>query len=125
MILGVGIDLAEINRIKKAILRHKDYFIRRVYTPSEKDYCFSKKDPYPSLAVRFAAKEAVFKALGRGWPTIFFKDVEIRRDHAGKPSVSLSGTAAALAASKGRYRIHLSLSHEAGYAAAVAVMEAY
>ncbi|OFW22057.1 MAG: holo-[acyl-carrier-protein] synthase, partial [Acidobacteria bacterium RIFCSPLOWO2_02_FULL_59_13] len=67
MIVGIGVDLIEVSRLRLAIERHGERFLRRVFTPAEIAYCQSKKNPYERFAARFAAKEAAMKALGTGW----------------------------------------------------------
>jgi holo-[acyl-carrier protein] synthase len=70
MIVGIGIDIVEISRLRRALERQGDRFIRRVYTETEQEYCRRHRDPAPYFAVRFAAKEALFTALGTGWPSV-------------------------------------------------------
>jgi len=123
MILGIGIDLTETRRIKELIKKHGASFLDRVFTEGEKSYCLGKMDPYPGFAARFAAKEALFKALGQGWPALSFTDVRIHRDDAGKPHIRLSGKALTAAERVGYARIHLSLTHENDYAQAMVILE--
>ena len=115
-ILGVGTDIVETGRVEDLCEREPG-FAERVFTRSELDYSLSKDCKYLHLSARFAAKEAVAKALGRsfGW-----KDVEVVNNSRGKPEVNLHGRAKAAA---GNARIHLSLSHTRHYACAVAVVE--
>jgi len=119
--LAVGVDLVEIARIDRAIGRWGDRFLQRVYTPAEIAHCRGR---VPELAARFAAKEAVSKALGVGiwWQGgIGWTDVEVRQDRLGKPEVSLSGRAAERAQALGLHVWAVSLSHSEEQAIAVAV----
>ena len=78
MIVGLGIDISEVNRIREAIERHGEAFLKRVYTPSEIAYCKKHRDPYERYAARFAAKEAAMKALGTGWSRgVRWVDIEV------------------------------------------------
>src|SRR3990172_2919217 len=122
MIKGIGIDIIEIHRIKKAIVRRKR-FTERVFTESERDYCLSKPSPHLHFAARFAAKEAAVKALGTGMRGYKWTDFEIRRDKWGRPYLRLSGNAAELARERGvcDIFISLSLSRESAVASAIAV----
>src|SRR5208337_1757740 len=92
MILGLGMDLIEIERVKQAHLKHGQRFIDRLFTPQEARYCLKKKDPYPSLAGRFAAKEAVIKAFSHGFGGRWkWTQIEVVREPSGKPALKLSG----------------------------------
>lgn len=92
MIIGTGVDIVEIERFRKAIDRSRDRFITRIFTPAEQQYCSSHRDPVPHYAVRFAAKEAAFKALGTGWAKgVTWLDVEVRREKPEAPGIVLSG----------------------------------
>lgn len=120
MIEGIGTDIIEIARLKKAIARHGDHFLRRIFTDPEIEYC-SKKATVESFAVRFAAKEALFKATGLGWREgLSWKDFEILNDSYGKPIVHLYGKARELLVGK---KIHLSLSHSQTMASAFVIIE--
>ena len=124
MIIGTGVDLVEIERFRKVIERLKDRFILRVFTPGEHQFCKEHRDPVPHYAVRFAAKEAVFKALGTGWAKgVTWLDVEVRRERLDAPAVVLSGEAQRLSTAKGASLVHLSLSHSEHFAIALAVLE--
>src|SRR5689334_1545356 len=103
MIVGHGIDIVETARIGKLIHDHGAHFLDRVFTPGEQEYCSaSKKRPLKRYAGRFAAKEAVLKALGTGWRGgIAWTDIEITRDLSGQPRVLLSGECARIAAGLG------------------------
>jgi holo-[acyl-carrier protein] synthase len=124
MILGTGIDLVEIQRIRDALARHGEAFARRILTQAEWDYCTQHADPAPCLASRFAAKEAVSKALGCGiGPTLGWHDIEIVRLPSGQPTVRMSAEGNRQVEALGGRRIHLSISHERGHAAAIAILE--
>ena len=121
MIKGIGTDIIEISRIKNVIEKRPEGFCDRFFTEEEKQYCQLMKDPYPHYAVRFAAKEAVVKALGTGFRGMKFTDVEVTRDKAGKPSVQLHGKALEIARGKEIIKIELSLSHSKDSAVAFAI----
>lgn len=124
VIVAVGVDLVELDRIERLLDADGERFLARVFTPAEQAYCFGKAKPVPSLAARFAAKEAVMKCLGTGWTQgVGFAQIEITRDAAGQPSVQLSGRAADAAALRHISGFRLSLSHgeHAAIAFAVAV----
>lgn len=124
MVLGLGTDLTEIQRIEKSIERFGERFLTRVYTASEIAYCQRKKTSAESFAARFAAKEAGAKALGTGMSNgVGWQELEVRRTSAGEPSLHLTGRAAELARRMGVRRISLSLTHTGGIALAVVVME--
>ena len=121
MVAGIGIDVVAVSRIKRAAARSGGRFLNRVYTGREREYCLARRDPYPCLAARFAAKEAVFKALGNGLANCRWQDVEILQAPTGTPFVRLSGGAAAIARALGVKQVLVSLAHEKEYAAAFAV----
>lgn len=124
MIVGIGVDVIEIARIRETLERQGDRFLRRVYTQLEKDYCNVRRDPVPHYAVRFAAKEAVFKALGTGWSGgIRWQDVEVRREEGRAPTIMLYGQAEQRSRSLGASTIHVSLSHSRNSAVAIAILE--
>lgn len=110
MIMGIGVDIIEINRIERAIKRRPN-FQYRVYTKEELEYCLAKSNPWPSLAVRFAAKEATLKAIGHGISQCGLQEIEIVKGESGPPLLRLHGQALALAQEKGINVWHLSLSH--------------
>ncbi len=92
MIFGIGIDIIEISRIKRSIEKFDKFFLNKIYTQTELDYCFSKKNKYQHFAARFAAKEAIAKALATGWSKGFrWKDIEIFNEKSGMPNVTLHG----------------------------------
>lgn len=124
MILGLGIDLTEVARIRASHERFGDRFVRRVFRDSEIEYCLAHRDPAPYLAARFSAKEAVSKAFGTGiGAELGWHDIEVVRLGSGQPTVRLHERGAALLASRGGRLIHLSLTHTVDHAAAVAVIE--
>ncbi len=112
MIKGNGIDIVEIHKLEGAVKRWGDVFLKRVYTEKELAYAQSKRHPMQHLAARFAAKEAIFKALGTK-PNIAFKDIEIYHDKFGKPMCRIRNK---------RSLISLSLSHTENYAVACAII---
>ena len=121
MIQGIGVDIIEIKRIQSSIEQFGDTFLRKIFTDSEIAYCRARKNPVQHFAARFAAKEAVSKALATGWAGEFeWKNVEVMNELSGKPTVLLHGsTATALAKSV----VHLSLSHSDISVVAFAVIE--
>jgi holo-[acyl-carrier protein] synthase len=120
--LAHGIDIVEVPRIARMLREHGERFLERCFTAAEREYCLAGKRRDEHLAGRFAAKEAVLKALGTGWKNgIAWTDVEVVRDQSGAPSVRLHGPAARLAAERGIGVWSLSLSHTAGYAVASAI----
>ena len=124
MIVGIGIDTVEIGHIRDSHERHGDRFIERILLPAEIDYCLRHKDPAPSLAARFAAKEAISKAFGTGISAeLGWHDMEVAKRDSGAPYVILHGTGQALLESRGGGVIHLSLSHTAHQATAMALLE--
>ncbi len=124
MILGIGVDHVEVERLKDICVRWSDKFEKRVFTKGELDYCNNKGSRYQSLACRFAAKEAIFKALGTGWSFgLRWQDVEVVNDSLGKPNISLTGGAQRFAEQLGVKKTFLSLSHTKQYAVAYVVLE--
>ena len=122
-VIGIGIDQVEVQRVRDAIDRHPHRFPVRVYTDAEIDYCRRGAHAAQRFAARFAAKEAVMKALGTGWSAgVTFRDIEVLRSDAGAPSIRLAGEARRLAERLGVDRIHLSLTHTAGQALAMVVL---
>ena len=121
MILGTGIDIIEISRIKAAIIRKS--FIHRVFTIHEQEYCESRGvQKAASYAARFAGKEAVMKGFGTGLAGGSLQDIEIRLNDRGCPYVELTGQFAALAKEMKVSKIHISLTHAREYAAAQAIL---
>ena len=124
MIVGTGVDLAEVPRIRAAIERYGRRFIERIYTPAEIAYVERKANRYERFAARFAAKEAGAKALGTGIGSgVSWLDLEVLREPGGRPVLSLSGRAAQRAKQLGVARVCLSLTHSRDTALAVVVME--
>jgi holo-[acyl-carrier protein] synthase len=122
MILGVGVDVCDVRRLRRAMERRG--FRERVFDDAEIRDCESRARREPHYAARFAAKEACFKALGTGWGGgVAWKDVIVRRDGGGPPRLDLQAGAARAAADLGVARTHLSLSHEGDYAVAMVVLE--
>lgn len=124
MIIGMGVDLAEVERIQAAIERHGETFLKRVYTLKEREYCEQFKNKYERYAGRFAAKEATMKALGTGWGRgVRWVDLEVVRERGGKPSVALAGEAGKIAERMGVKNIALSITHTATMALAQVIFE--
>lgn len=124
MILGSGIDIIEVQRVEAACEKFGDRFLRRILRPSELAYCLSHKSPGPFLAARFAGKEAISKAFGTGiGRQLGWQDMEICRKASGEPFVVLHGKGQTLLRERGGRIVHLSLSHTAKHAAAVAILE--
>jgi holo-[acyl-carrier protein] synthase len=125
MVLGVGTDLMETKRIEVSIDRYGERFLERVFTTGEIAYCLrKKKNAAESFAARFAAKEAGAKALGTGISRgVTWKELEVRREENGRPTLHLSGRAAELAGAMGVRRMQLSLTHSRELAMAVVVVE--
>jgi holo-[acyl-carrier protein] synthase len=119
---GVGIDAVDVLRLRRALER-RPRLAERVFTDAERAYAATAADPGPRLAARFAAKEAVAKALGVGIGAVAWRQVEVVRDGRGAPSLALAGEAAALSARRGVTRWHLSLTHTDTLAVASVVAE--
>jgi holo-[acyl-carrier protein] synthase len=118
MKLSSGVDIIEIERVAAVIDRHGQRYLERVFTPGERELCGKRVE---SLAARFAAKEAVSKALGCGIGEVSFQDIEVLQDERGAPVLNLIGPAAERAAELGLNQWSLSLSHSAGHAIAMVV----
>ncbi len=124
MIVGSGIDIAEVPRIAAVIERFGARFLRRVFTPDEIRYCDARHNRAERYAARFAAKEAALKALGTGLRGgIAWKQVEVRREAGGRPTIAFTGAAAGYAAKLGARHIALSLSHTQQHAIAQVILE--
>jgi holo-[acyl-carrier protein] synthase len=124
MILGTGVDLAEVPRIRSAIERFGERFVRRIYTPLEIAYVDRKANRFERYAARFAAKEAGMKAIGTGWDHgVTWKDIEVSNLPSGQPTIRLHGVAAQIAEKMGVKRISLSLTHTAELAMAHVILE--
>lgn len=120
-VLGLGNDIIEISRIRKSIERHGAHFLNRLFTEKEQDICYKHQDSAPHFAGRFAAKEAIAKALGTGFGAdVAWHDIEVLSDERGKPVVHLSE---GLKASFKNPHLLVSISHSTDYATAVAIWE--
>jgi holo-[acyl-carrier protein] synthase len=121
-IIAHGVDIVECARVERIWRDHPKPFLNRIYTLSEQEYCLNCKTPVLRLAGRFAAKEAVLKALGTGWRGgIEFRDIETLPDPLGKPLVTLYGKTAELARTLGIDHVLISISHAGEYAVASAI----
>ena len=124
MIIGIGADLAEVHRLREAIERHGERFLQRVFTPLEITYCQAHRNSAERFAARFAAKEAMMKALGTGWRRgIRWRDIEVFNAAGGKPELNLSGKAREIYLALGGKHILLSLTHTDDYALAQVIIE--
>jgi holo-[acyl-carrier protein] synthase len=124
MVLGLGTDLIEIERVQASMDRFGERFLDRVFTAGEIAYCMRKKQPAESFAARFAAKEAGAKALGTGISRgVSWKEIEVTREIGKRPMLHFSGRAGELAKRMGVRRVQLSLSHSRKLAMAVALVE--
>jgi holo-[acyl-carrier protein] synthase len=124
MIIGTGIDIAEVPRIRAAIVRFGARFLARIYTEGEIRYCQSKANREERFAARFAAKEAAMKALGTGWSHgVRWRDCEVARMPGGRPTLKFHGRAGEIAARLGVQNVSLSLTHTADQAMAQVILE--
>ncbi|MGA2131626.1 MAG: holo-[acyl-carrier-protein] synthase [Bryobacteraceae bacterium] len=124
MIVGTGVDLAEVPRIRQAIDRHGARFIERIFTPAEIAYVQRKANRYERFAARFAAKEAGMKAIGTGWRHgVRWQDFEVANLPTGKPTLRFHGQAARFADALGVRNVALSLTHTAELAMAHVILE--
>ena len=124
MIVGTGIDIAEVPRIRQAIARFGDRFLHRIYTAGEIRYCDSKANRVERYAARFAAKEAAMKALGTGWSHgVRWRDCEVLRMPGGRPTIAFHGRAGEIATKLGVKNAALSISHTAEQAIAQVILE--
>lgn len=124
MILGTGVDLAEVNRIRDAIARYGQRFVRRIYTPIEIAYVERKANRFERYAARFAAKEAGMKAIGTGWRRgVTWQDFEVANLPSGRPTLKLRGRAAEIAAEMGIKSVSLSLTHTSELGMAHVILE--
>ena len=124
MIVGMGIDIAEVPRIQAVIESQRERFLRRVYTPQEVAYCEQFKNKYERYAGRFAVKEAAMKALGTGWSRgVRWVDVEVMRQRGGRPTLVLHGEARKIADRLGVKHIAISITHTAEQAFAQVIFE--
>ena len=121
-IIGIGTDITECLRIAKMVERHADLFLNRVYTPKEIRYCQGRKQSTEHFTGRWAAKEAILKALGTGWRRgIAWRDVEIRNEASGQPVVAVRGGVKEVVEQLGITKLLVSISHCRTYATAYAV----
>jgi holo-[acyl-carrier protein] synthase len=123
-ILGLGMDLVQVDRVKELIERRGERALARLFTPGERAYCERRGGRAVHYAGRFAAKEAVMKLLGTGWTRgVRWVDIEVERESGSAPRIVLHGETARIAAAMGIARVHLTITHDAGLAAAVAIAE--
>ena len=121
MVFGIGIDIIEIDRIKSSVEKYGDHFLKKIYTQTELDYSMSKGNKYQHLAARFAAKEAVFKALSTGWSKdVGWQDIEIYNEPNGMPLVKLKGDLESFLTNGKNLKI--SMSHSRDYVTCVAII---
>ena len=124
MILGTGIDIIEVERIRASHEKFGERFTRRILLPTEIEYCLRHKDPAPFLAARFAAKEAISKAFGTGiCAKLGWLDMEVAKRSSGEPYVVLHGKGKELLEARSGSTVHISLSHTAYTASAMAIIE--
>lgn len=124
MILGIGTDVIEVSRIRQALDKYGERFMRRLFTAAEIEYCTSRKNAALHYAGRFAAKEAAFKAMQRGWGgEISWKDVEITNLPSGAPQITFSGKALEIMTEKKMTRAFVSISHVEEIATAIVILE--
>ena len=121
MVIGIGIDIIEIDRVRESVDKYGDHFLQKIYTEKELKYCLNKSDKYQHLAARFAAKEAVYKALSSGWDkNIGWKNIEITNLPNGMPVVTLNGEVRKFLSDQKNLKI--SISHSRDYVASVAII---
>jgi holo-[acyl-carrier protein] synthase len=124
LIVGLGVDIAEVQRVRAAIDRRGQTFLRRVFTPAEIAYCEKHRNKYERYAGRFAAKEAAMKALGTGWRRgVRWQDIEVVREPSGKPSLALRGIAGQIAKRLGVKNISMTITHTTEQALAQVIFE--
>jgi holo-[acyl-carrier protein] synthase len=124
MIIGTGVDIAEVPRIRESIERFGERFLRRIFTEGEISYCEAKATRFESYAARFAAKEAGMKALGTGWSRgVRWRDIEVVRPKGQRPTLQFHGQAGAIAAKLGSRNISLSITHTSEEALAHVILE--
>ncbi len=120
-VFGIGTDIIECSRIEDMIAKHDKIFVDRVFTPDEIEYCSGRKASSQHFAGRWAAKEAILKAIGTGWAKgIKWTDIEIRNEPGGQPIVNLTGAALEICRSKGVTTVLISISHCKAFATAFA-----
>lgn len=121
MVIGIGIDIIEIDRIKESVDTYEDHFLNKVYTGNELKYCLSKKNKYQHLAARFAAKEAIYKAISSNWDSeLSWHDMEIINAPNGMPEVKFKGSLEKFLSNEKSLKI--SMSHSRDYVACVAIV---
>ncbi|HLG32009.1 MAG TPA: holo-ACP synthase [Ignavibacteriaceae bacterium] len=121
MVLGIGIDIIEIDRIRESVEKYGEKFLQKIYTTNELDYCLKKQNKFQHLAARFAAKEAVFKAMESSWKKgMSWKDIEISNKPSGMPIVKLNGKLKTFLASDKSLKI--SMSHSDNYVTCIALI---
>jgi holo-[acyl-carrier protein] synthase len=124
VIVGLGADIAEVERVRAAIGRHGETFLRRIYTAAERAYCEKFRNKHERFAGRFAAKEAAMKALGTGWRRgVRWTDIEVVREKGGRPSLELRGAASKVAKELGVKRISVTITHTKDLAFAEVIFE--
>ena len=124
MIVGLGVDISEVDRIQEAITRHGPRFLERVFTPAEIAYCNRHRNRAERFAGRFAAKEAAMKALGTGWSNgVRWVDIEVTRLPSGQPTIRLHGVAGQIGERLGMRRASLSITHSGNTALAHVIFE--
>jgi holo-[acyl-carrier protein] synthase len=124
MIIGIGIDIVENERIGCSIEKHGEHFLKKTFTEQEIEYCSAKASSLQSYAARFAAKEAAMKALGTGWQKgVGFLSVEVTREGTNAPKLLLHGQAKVLADEMGLTSAHISISHSDSYSIAQVILE--
>ena len=124
MIVGLGVDIAEVERVRGAIERQGERFLKRLFTEKERAYCEKFKNKYERYAGRFAAKEAAMKALGTGWRRgVRWVDLEVVRETSGRPTLAISGEAARIAKQIGVKSVALSITHTESQALAQVIFE--
>lgn len=124
MVVGIGVDLVQISRVRRILDRWQERFLNRVFTEGEVAYAMRRRDPSEHLAARFAAKEATLKALGTGLNMgVHWREIEVRRARGQRPTLALSGRTAELGAARGIRVLHLSLTHDGDFAMAQVLAE--
>ncbi len=121
-IVGIGIDLVRVSRVREALGRWANRFLSRVLSQEETAYCCARIDPAPHVAARFAAKEAAMKALGVGWAAASWREFEVVNTPTGQPRIRFFGRAAQRLASIGADTAFVSMTHDGDYAAAQVIL---
>ncbi|MBT5968831.1 MAG: holo-ACP synthase [Nitrospina sp.] len=124
MIVGTGIDIIEIDRIKNSIQKYSDRFKKKIFTQKEIEYCDSQAEPAKHFAARFSVKEAVLKCFGTGMSGgILWKDIEVDKLESGQPILNLYGKGGEIFDQLHLKHIHISITHDKSYAVAHAIAE--